>query len=216
MMILKVDPLEPEMAAVRAGADAIRAGELVIFPTETVYGLAADALDEAAVRKVIAAKGREDRQPLPVQVADVDDLRRVAEFVPENARFLVDRYWPGPLTLVLPRSADIPDVVTAGRKTIGVRIPNHPVALALLRELRSPIIATSANLSGDEPALTAEEAVCAVGHAVSVVLDAGKSDLQVASTVVDVSTVPPKLLRQGTINAAEIRDILGELEESAG
>lgn len=213
MIKLNVDPTNPDIKAIRVAADAIRRGELVIFPTETVYGLAADALDKQAVKRIFDAKGRFDKQPLPVQVASLKDVGRVAEFVPENARPLAEKYWPGPLTLVLMKNAALPSTVTGGKETVGVRVSDHPVALALAKEVGSPIIATSANMSGNQPPKNAEQAVREVGEFVSVVLDGGESRLGVSSTVVDVSISPPKILRRGTIGVDEIRKVLGEVEE---
>lgn len=213
MITLKVDPDDPDMKAIRAAADAIRDGQLVIFPTETVYGLAADAMNEDAVKRVFSAKGRVERQPLPVQVGNLDAVSLVAEFVPTNVKPLAELYWPGPLTLVLTKNASVPNIVSAGRGTIGVRVPDHPVALALAKAVGSPIVATSANLSGGAPATNAEDAVNAVGLSVSVVLDGGRSRLGQSSTVVDVTVTPARVLRRGSISVDDIRKVLGEVEE---
>ncbi len=213
MITLKVDPNNPDMKAIRAAADAIRDGLLVIFPTETVYGLAADALNEDAVKKVIAAKGRNEKEPLPVQVASLNAVSQVAEFVPANARPLAELYWPGPLTLVLTRNASVPSIVTAGKETIGVRVPDHPVALALVKAVGSPIVATSANLTGEPPPTNALDAVRGVGESAEVVLDGGDSRYGQASTVVDVTVSPARVLRRGSISVEDIRKVLGEVEE---
>lgn len=213
MITLKVDPDNPDMKAIRAAADVIRRGELVVFPTETVYGLAADALNESAIKRVFEAKGRFDHQPLPVQVGSIADVAKAAEYIPEIARPLAERYWPGPLTLVLMKSAALPTTVTGGKETVGVRVSDHPVALALAKEVGSPIIATSANVSGNAAPRTADQAVREVGESVSMVLDGGESRLGVSSTVVDVSVTPPRILRRGTIGVDEIRKVLGEVEE---
>lgn len=213
MIRIRMDATNPDAGAIRAAAEAIRKGELVIFPTETVYGLAADATNDEAVLRVFAAKGRGWEQSLPVQIADPGDLGGVAAEMPEGTRRLAEKYWPGPLTIVLKKSRAISEFVTGGRGTVGVRIPDHPVALALLRELGAPIVATSANLSGEEPATNAGSAVRDLGHLVSVVLDAGECRLGVPSTVVDLSVSPPRILRRGAIPVAEIREILGEVEE---
>ncbi|MCL5104402.1 MAG: L-threonylcarbamoyladenylate synthase [Armatimonadetes bacterium] len=210
MIVLKVDAINPYDEAVRRAAEAIRRGELVIFPTETVYGLAADALNVDAVRRVFDAKGRAEAHPLPVQIASVEQLAQIASEVSEDARVLATRYWPGPLTLVLPKNPTLPDLVTGGAETIGVRVPDHPVALALLRELGQPIVASSANKSGGEPPRDAEEAIGQLGQSVSVVLDAGPCRIGVASTVVDVSVRPARILRQGAISET---DILGAIKE---
>ena len=213
MITFKVDPENPDAKAIQAAVDAIRAGNLVVFPTETVYGLAADATNEAAVRKVIDAKGRAEKQPLPVQVSGAGAILQVAEFVPERVRPLMDLYWPGPLTLVLVKNPAIPGVVTGGKETVGVRVPDHPIALALVKALGTPIVATSANVSGEPATTNAPDAVRDVGSSVEVVLDGGDSRLGQASTVVDVTVTPAKVLRRGTINVDALRKVLGEVEE---
>ncbi len=213
MIVFKVDPQNLDPEAIRTAADAIRRGELVIFPTETVYGLAADAFNEAAAKRVFDAKGRASMQPLPIQIANKDQLYEVASEVSEDARLLAKRFWPGPLTLVLPKKESLPDIVTGGEKTIGVRIPDHSVALALIREVGRPIIATSANISGSAPSKTADAAIDMLGCSVSVVLDAGESQIGVASTVVDLSISPARILRVGAICAERIKEILGEVDE---
>ena len=213
MITLKVDPDNPDMKAIRAAADAIRNGQLVIFPTETVYGLAADAMNKDAVRKVIEAKGRADKEPLPVQVGSLDSVSQAAAFVPTSAKPLAELYWPGPLTLVLVKNASVPSIVTGGRETIGVRVPDHPVALALAKEVGSPIIATSANLSGDSPPTNAADAVKEIGRSVEIVLDGGECRLGKSSTIVDVTVTPARVLRRGSISVDDIRKVLGEVEE---
>lgn len=213
MITLKVDPDNPDAKAIRAAAEAIRDGQLVIFPTETVYGLAADAMNEDAVKRVFSAKGRFDRQPLPVQVGSLDAVSLAAEFIPADVKPLAELYWPGPLTLVLAKNASMPDLASGGRETIGVRIPDHPVALALAKAVGSPIVATSANMSGDPPPSNAEDAVKEVGMSVAVVLDGGESRLGQSSTVVDVTVKPARVLRRGSISVEDIRKVLGEVEE---
>ena len=213
MITLKVDPDNPDMKAIRAAADAIRRGKLVIFPTETVYGLAADAMNVDAVRKVFNAKGRADKQPLPVQIGSLGAMLGVVESVPDDAKALAQIFWPGPLTLVFRKGPALPDIVTAGGKTVGVRMSDHPVALALVKEVGSPIVATSANMSGGAAPRNAEQAIRDVGESVSVVLDSGQCRLGVSSTVVDVSITPARILRRGTIGVDEIRKVLGEVEE---
>jgi L-threonylcarbamoyladenylate synthase len=216
MIVLRVDPQNPDPDFIRKAADAIRRGELVIFPTETVYGLAADAFNEEAARRVFDAKGRAQMHPLPIQIAQKDQLYEVASEVPKSASLLAERFWPGPLTLVLPKAERVPDIVTGGEKTIGVRMPDHPVALALIKEVGRPIIATSANVSGCAPPETADAAIDMLGCSVSVVLDAGKSRIGIASTVVDVSVSPAEILRVGTISAEQIKEVLGEIDERSG
>jgi L-threonylcarbamoyladenylate synthase len=208
---LKVDTESPDPAAVRRAAAELKAGGLVIFPTETVYGLAADALNEDAVRLAYEAKGRPEGQPLPVQIADVEQLGLITARVPDVAAKLIEKYFPGPLTIVLPRSAVLPELVTAGRPSVGVRMPDHPVALALIRETGGPIIATSANISGKPEPKTADEAVGYLGRSVRVVLDAGPARIGSPSTVVDVTVTPPRIVRVGAVPVKELQDLIGEV-----
>ena len=213
MKVIKVSANNPQPEAIRLAADAIRRGELVVFPTETVYGLAADALNDFAVRRVFEVKGRYHSLPLPVQVASVADLPKVASEIPEAAAKLAEAFWPGPLTLVLPKNESVSALIGAGSNTVGVRIPDHPVALALLREVGTPIVATSANVSGEEPAVQAACAVRRLGNAVAIVLDAGECKLGKASTVVDVSVYPPRIVRHGAISVAEILKVVEQVED---
>lgn len=185
----------------------------MIFPTETVYGLAADALSEAAVRRVFEAKGRMEGHPLPVQVAGIEQLAGVVARVPASAAILARRFWPGPLTLVLEKAKSLSELVTAGTGKVGVRVPDHPVALALLRELETPIVASSANLTGEPPARNAEDAIRQLGGSVAVVLDSGESEIGVASTVVDVTVDPPVILRHGAISDQRIFEALAAVGE---
>ena len=211
MKIYKLDMNNIDSKAIAYAADAIRRGELVIFPTETVYGLAADALNEDAVKKVYAAKKRNSTQSLPVQISSIGDIRLVADDVPECAYKLADAFWPGPLTMILKKNKNLSDMVTGGLDTVGVRVPDHAVALALLNEIKSPIIATSANISASKPATNALDVSEELGEHVEIVLDAGESRIGLASTVIDVSVNPPKILRSGVISAEDIRNIIGAI-----
>ena len=211
MMTFKVDLNNPDMAAIRAGADALRRGELVIYPTETVYGLAADASNEQAIKLVYDAKGRLNNRPLPIQVANVEDVSKAVEYMSPDARRLAELYWPGPLTLIMPKGANISSLVTSGGNTVGVRIPDHRIALALLKEFGGPMTATSANAAGNPAPTTAEAAIREVGENVSVVIDGGRSRFGVASTVVDMTSIPPKVLRQGSISYGQIEEVLGQI-----
>jgi L-threonylcarbamoyladenylate synthase len=212
MIVLKVDANNPDVAAIRMAADAITRGELVVFPTETVYGLAADALNDTAVGRVFEAKGRVGTHPLPVQIAKARYLHLIASNVPESAQSLADKYWPGPLTIVLKKSDFVSDTVSGGLETVGVRVPDHAVALALLRESGLPIVATSANLTGNDAPTCAQSAIDQLGESVSVVLDAGVCEIGVASTVVDMSVVPVRVLRVGAISVEQIAQIVGDVE----
>ena len=208
--ILKVDAQHPAPEAIRFAAEAIRRGELVAFPTETVYGLAADALNPVAVARVCEVKGRPADNPLPVQVAGVDRLWGVAAEIPEIAFELARRFMPGPLTIVLRSRSELPESVTAGTGTVGIRVPAHPVALALLRAARTPIVAPSANPSGQPPPLNAEEVHAYLGGRIGCILDAGESPLGVASTVIDLTADSPMILRDGSLSRDELLEFLGQ------
>lgn len=206
--VLQVDPGHPDPEAIHTAAEAIRRGQLVAFPTETVYGLAADAFDADAVARVFEVKGRPAKNPLPVQVASEDDIPRVAVNVPQVARDLIRRFMPGPLTIVLRASPDLPEKVTAGMGTVGIRIPDHPVALQLLRACSAPIVAPSANPSGEPPPTSAEEVLAYLDGRIEYILDAGPTKLKIASTVVDMTCSTPRILRHGTISDEELAPFL--------
>ncbi len=196
-------------AGIRAAGEVIRAGGLVAFPTETVYGLGANALDARAVAGIFEAKRRPADDPLIVHVADLDEVRRVASEVPEAARRLAESFWPGPLTLVLPKHADVPANATAGLDTVGVRVPAHPVARALIRAAGVPIAAPSANLFSRPSPTRAEHVVEDLDGRVDVVLDGGPTEVGVESTIVDACGPRPRLLRPGGVPAEAIERVLG-------
>ena len=208
---MKVDAENPDAGAIREAAAVIRGGGLVVFPTETVYGLAANAFDVKAVRKVFEAKSRSFSSPLPVQVGDRASIEEVAVDPSDDATRLADRFMPGPITLILRRNPAISDIVTAGGETIAVRIPDNVVAIALLREFGGPIVATSANVSGQQEPRDAAEAIKQIGASVDVVLDAGPTRYGEPSTVVDTTVTPPRVVRQGALSADEIRKVIGGL-----
>jgi L-threonylcarbamoyladenylate synthase len=190
-------------------AELIQSGGLVAFPTETVYGLGANALDERAVARVLEAKGRPRFDPLIVHVAAVDwVLRLAAEFSP-MARELAGRFWPGPLTLVLPKTSLVPDLVTSGCPTVAIRIPDHPVALKLLRGANRPIAAPSANLFGRISPTTASHVREQLGDRIDMILDGGPCRVGVESTVLQLDATGPLLLRPGGTTLEEIEAVIG-------
>lgn len=188
--------------------DALKRGGVVAFPTDTLYGLGACIFFPDAVKRVYQIKGRDYLQPLPVLLAKADDLPIVAGEISEEARLLAKRFWPGALTLVVKKSSTVPDVVTAGRPTVALRVPAHPLAQELIRRLAAPITGTSANPSGDAPPVTADQVRHSIGHLVDVVVDGGPVSLGVASTIVDVTLSPPKVLRVGAIPIEAIDGVL--------
>jgi L-threonylcarbamoyladenylate synthase len=202
------DPVEHALAVLRRGG-------LVAIPTETVYGLAADAANEAAVRRVFSVKGRPVDHPLIVHVADAMLLPQWASHVPRAAAVLADACWPGPLTLIVPRAGHVLDVVTGGRDTVGVRVPAHPLCHALLERFGGGLAAPSANRFGRVSPTTATHVRDDLGDDVDFVLDGGSAPVGVESTIVDCSVDPPQLLRPGAISAAEIEDLLGQAPAAA-
>jgi L-threonylcarbamoyladenylate synthase len=186
----------------------LRAGGLVAFPTETVYGLGADASNPAAVKRIFEAKGRPAAHPVIVHLADAVQVSTWAREVPETARRLARKFWPGPLTLVLKRAPGVSAVVTGGQDTVALRVPSHPVALQLLARFGGGIAAPSANRHGRVSATTAEHVRREFGAAVECVLDGGEARIGIESTIVDLSGGHPALLRPGWITAAEIEQAL--------
>lgn len=209
---IKINPEQPEAEAVEEAGLILREGGLVAFPTETVYGLGANALDGRAVARIFEAKGRPSDNPLIVHVADEADVNFLTEQVPDSARALMKAFWPGPLTLVLPVGKAIPEEVTAGLQTVAVRMPDHPVALALIRAAGLPVAAPSANLSGRPSPTTAEHVLHDLSGRIEVVLDGGPAGVGVESTILDLTAPVPVVLRPGGVTLENLRDILGEVE----
>lgn len=209
-----VDPERPDPIAIAEAAEMIRHGELVAFPTETVYGLGADATSAAAVGCIFAAKGRPGYNPLIVHVPDAGRARELAHW-PALAERAAAAFWPGPLTLVVPKRAALPAAVTAGLHTVAVRAPAHPVAQALLRAARRPIAAPSANRSTGVSPTSAAHVVRSLGDRVGLVLDAGFTPVGIESTVLSLAGGVPTVLRPGTIGIARLRAALGDVRVAA-
>jgi L-threonylcarbamoyladenylate synthase len=205
-----IDPLAPDSTILAEAARVLRSGGLVAFPTETVYGLGANALDAAAVQRIFVAKGRPSFNPVIAHVADADAARALTTAWPEAAERLAAAFWPGPLTLVLPKRALVPDVVTAGLPAVAVRVPAHPVALALVRAAGTPIAAPSANRFTELSPTLARHVARALGDRVDLILDGGPTAVGIESTVLDLTGAHPTLLRPGTIDAAQLAEVLGE------
>ncbi len=214
MELLRVDPSNPDRATLRVAAEALRHGGLVAFPTETVYGLGAHALDEAAVARIYAAKGRPSYNPLIVHVTDAEGAKALVSDWPRSAELLARAFWPGPLTLVLPKRDVVPHAITAGLGTVAVRVPAHPVALALLREARIPVAAPSANRFTELSPTTAAHVTESLGDVVDLVVDGGPTTVGIESTVVDLTGPTPRVLRPGMISAAQIADVVGSVNET--
>lgn len=202
-----------QLPALSPGVDqaaaVLHAGGLVAFPTETVYGLGADARNPEAVARIFAAKGRPADHPLIVHLADAGQLTGWAQNIPEAAWRLAEAFWPGPLTLVLPRLAGVPDAVTGGLDTVALRVPGHPVALALLTAFGGGIAAPSANRYGRVSPTSAEDVREELGDSVDLVLHGGRCPIGIESTIVDLSSTTPRILRPGKITERELRRVLG-------
>ncbi|HPT26479.1 MAG TPA: L-threonylcarbamoyladenylate synthase [Bryobacteraceae bacterium] len=198
-----------DSSLIARAAELIRNGRLVAFPTETVYGLGADALNPAAVRRIFESKGRPSTSPLIVHVDSVEMARTLVTAWPDSAAKLAARHWPGPLTLVLPKAPHVPSEVTAGLATVGIRMPAHPVALALITAAGVPIAAPSANRFTELSPTTAEHVRVSLGDRVDMVLDGGSTPVGIESTVVSLAANPPVLFRPGMITREEIEALIG-------
>jgi L-threonylcarbamoyladenylate synthase len=212
-MTARIEPATP--AAIARAVSALHAGELVAFPTETVYGLGADARNPDAVRAIFAAKGRPADHPVIVHLAASAAIEGWARVVPEGARRLAAAFWPGPLTLILPRRADVDDVVTGGQDNVGLRVPSHPVAQALLAAFGGGIAAPSANRFGRISPTTAQHVADDLADTLAVILDGGACDVGIESTIVAFVGVEPMLLRPGVIGADALTQVLGHPPRTA-
>lgn len=210
--IVKVDPLHPDDSLLMPCAEALREGKLVAFPTETVYGLGANALMPDAVERVFQAKGRPQDNPLIVHVSRLEAVPPLVLEISESARLLMRNFWPGPLTILFPKSGLVPEHVTAGLPSVGIRMPDHPVAHRLLDLAGVPVAAPSANISGRPSPTTAEAVIADLYGKVDFIIDGGQAEIGVESTVVDLSTPSPRILRPGGLSAEELSGVLGPLE----
>ena len=192
---------------VQAAVTLLKNGGVVAYPTDTLYGLGADFSSPKAVQRVLDIKGRASEMGLPLLLAGADALELVAAAISDAVLALARRFWPGALTLVVPRSSVVPDLVTGGRDTVAVRGPDHPVPVALARGLGRPITGTSANLAGQPPALTAEDVRSGLGESVDLIIDGGPAQLGTQSTIVDATGPVLKLVRPGAISLSDIRSV---------
>lgn len=206
--LLKIDPVTPDPEALAYAGDILRRGGLVAYPTETVYGLAANAFADDSVARVFEAKGRPIGQPLPVQIADVHEVEILAHTVPDAAKRLLTDFFPGPLTLIFWRQPAVSLTITGGGETVGLRMPDHPVALGVLRAFGGPLVCPSANLTGRRAAMSAADVLEDLDGRIDLVLDGGPTDDRTPSTVLDVTTSPAKLVREGKISRAVLEAYL--------
>lgn len=215
MEMLSIDPVHPDKVILSKAAEIIRGGGLVAFPTETVYGIGADATNPSAVKKIYEAKGRDTSKPILVLISHKEDLVRLVRYIPERVEKLMDAFWPGPLTIIFPALEILPTELLGRGKTIGVRHSSASVPMALCSSVDSPITAPSANCSGGREPLTAEDVAGQLGDWVDLILDGGDSPSDVPSTVVDVSNGPPRLIRGGCTSFDHVADIWHGTSEPA-
>lgn len=210
--IIKIDMSAPDWDKQLDGAaEVLRSGGLVAFPTETVYGLGANALDENAVKSIYRAKGRPSDNPLIIHISDTTALDDLASSIPAVAPCLVKAFWPGPLTLVFPKSDRIPFIITAGLDTVAIRMPSHPIALALIKKAGIPVAAPSANSSGRPSPTLAKHVIEDLSGKVDIIIDGGTSMVGLESTVLDIIAEPPVILRPGGITQEQLRQLLGNV-----
>lgn len=210
-LVIKINPDDPTPEILALAGDVLRAGELVAFPTETVYGLGANALNADAVTGIFTAKQRPANDPVIVHLYDADQLPEIAQAIPDSAYELARLFWPGALTLVLKRASVVPDVVTAGQDTVAVRVPSHPVARLLLQESGLPIAAPSANRFSRPSPTSAEHVLTDLDGRISLLLDGGTATIGVESTIIDLTGNTPRLLRPGGVALEALRDILPDI-----
>ncbi|HSF23204.1 MAG TPA: L-threonylcarbamoyladenylate synthase [Blastocatellia bacterium] len=213
--VLKLDAQHPQPEAIEQAASIIRGGGLVAFPTETVYGLGGDAMNERAIRRIFEAKGRPSDNPLIVHICDRAMLDLVANNVGAKAEALIAAFWPGPLTLVLKGRPEVAESVSAGLATVAVRMPRSPIALELIRRAERPIAAPSANLSGRPSPTTADHVARDLDERIDMILDGGATNIGIESTVLDMTSEPPVILRPGWITREQLEDAIGRVELAA-
>jgi L-threonylcarbamoyladenylate synthase len=213
--VINIDDKNPEINKIKAAAEIIRNGDVVAFPTETVYGLGANALDENAIRKIYTAKGRPSDNPLIVHVSSRNDVKKLVKKIPENAKKLMNKFWPGPLTIIFRKSDIVPDITTGNLDTVAVRMPDNKIALALIKESRVPIAAPSANISGKPSPTCAKHVINDMTGKIPMILSGGQCAIGLESTVIDMSSKVPILLRPGKISLEELKKVLGKVHVSA-
>ncbi|MFH1957841.1 MAG: L-threonylcarbamoyladenylate synthase [bacterium] len=216
MRILKIDYRRPSLKKIKDAAQIIKHGGLVAFPTETVYGLGADALNAQAVSKIFKAKGRPLKVPLIIHIADKNDIFTLAKDVPGQAVELIKIFWPGPLTLVLKKSDIVPGIISAGLNTVAIRMPKNSIALNLIKYAGTPIAAPSANLFGRPSPTCAAHVIDDLEGRIDMVLDGGVTEIGVESTVLDMTHTPFRVLRPGGISVKALKNVLGEVEINTG
>ena len=210
--LVKVDTKNPEKSVLTEAAEILKNGGLVAFPTETVYGLGANGLDEKACKRIYEAKGRPSDNPLILTIGDLDGLYKIVGKVTENAKKIIDAFWPGPITLVLPKADCVPETVTGGLDTVAVRYPSNKIARELIKIAGIPVAAPSANSSGKPSPTRASHVEFDLNGKIEMIIDGGAADWGLESTILDVSEDKPVLLRPGAVTQDMIEDVVGEID----
>ncbi len=214
--VVTVDKEKPDLQVMRMAGEILRKGGLVAFPTETVYGLGGDGLNAGSSKKIYAAKGRPSDNPLIIHIADLESLEKIVKSVPPKAKLLAEKFWPGPLTMIFSKSSRVPYETTGGLESVAVRMPSHPVALAIIREGGGYIAAPSANTSG-RPSPTRAEHVCEdLTGKIDMIVDGGAVGIGLESTIVDFTEEVPVILRPGYINQEMIQEVIGPVRMDRG
>ena len=209
--IIKINSLAHDSDKIRYVADVIKGGGLAVLPTETVYGIAANALDSTAVSKIFEAKGRPRDNPLIVHIADLSEIDLLVSDFPKNAKKLSENFWPGPLTIILSKTKAVPDAVSAGLSTVAIRIPLHPVIRAVIGQSGVPLAAPSANISGKPSPTNLQHCIDDLYGKVDIIVDGGLCDIGIESTVISFSSLPPKVLRPGIITLEQLESVIGQV-----
>jgi L-threonylcarbamoyladenylate synthase len=210
--ILKINPRNPQISKIKRAAKLIKQGRLIAFPTETVYGLGANALDSFAVKKVFEAKGRPSDNPLIVHIYNKDDIKILAKDIPEITKKIIDQFWPGPLTIVLKKSRLVPKTTTAGLDTVAIRMPKNKIAKILIKEAGVPVAAPSANFAGRPSPTLAKHVWDDLKGRIDLIIDGGQTAIGIESTVIDLSRKKPMLLRPGGVTLEELQRVIGRIE----
>lgn len=210
--VIKVSETDPEEELLQEAAEILRRGGLVAFPTETVYGLGADGLNANAVKNIFHAKGRPSDNPLILHIADIESLKALTFEVSDKAKIVMKAFWPGPLTIILPRSLLVPNEVTAGLSTVGIRYPSHPIAQKLLQVAKIPVAAPSANLSGKPSPTEGKHVIKDLMGRVDMIIEGGPCAFGLESTILDMTSEIPMILRPGAITIEMLRSVLGQVE----
>lgn len=214
-VLIKVNVIEPEKKLIKRAAKLIVKGEVVAFPTETVYGLGAIGMDANCAQKIYTAKGRPSDNPLILHISDLQQIHTLANGIPLEALHLADAFWPGPLTLVLAKKSQVPNSTTGGLDTVAIRMPNHPVALALIEAVGEPLAAPSANTSGRPSPTTANHVMQDLEGKIAAVVDGGPTSVGIESTVVDFAHGVPTILRKGGISKEQLMEVLPNIQDAA-